>query len=140
MTVDLEPDIETNRSERRLVAHAAPDRIPQVAEIQVAHRPEHVPRVDESDRAEAAGDRRPQLGIEDDQAVAANRHAVLVERLAGNADAVESEAANRRIAAGKEALARRQLLVARESGRETEPRAAGKHQPAGAPDRAVDLR
>ena len=83
------------RPERRLVAHAAADRRPQFAEIDVRHAREHVAGVDEADHAEPAGDRHAQFGVEDDQAVAADRQQVLVERvgqlrrIVARADAVE---------------------------------------------------
>ena len=55
--------------------------------------------------------RHPQLGVEDHQRVAADRKPVLVDRL-GRPELVEREPADRRVAAGEEALARRQVLTA----------------------------
>ena len=63
-----------------------------------------------------ARDRRAELGVEDQEAVAADRQQVGVERIArlrghvSRADAVEGKAADRRVAPGIEALALRQVV------------------------------
>src|SRR5919106_6136309 len=108
--VHLESQVESNRSERRLVADAAADVAAQFAEIEIAGAREHVPLIDESDHAEAARHRRAELGVEDDESVAANRDAVIIERLLGNPYPIQRKAADRRVASREEPFARGKLF------------------------------
>ena len=70
---------------------------------------EHVAGVEEPHELQVLPVRRARLEIEDRHAVAALREALRIERLLG-AEAIEREAAHGGVAAGEEALARRQIL------------------------------
>ena len=127
----LKPRSNADRSERRLVAHAEADRAAQLAEIDVGRRARTRCRCRRTRRrCKPPRDRRAQLGVEDHQAVAADRKPVAVERVVGCGgtcrmpSAIEREAADRGVAAGEEALARRQVAgIASSSG----PVEAGRH-------------
>src|SRR5947208_903767 len=73
-------------------------------------------------------------------AVAANRHAVTVERLPRYPGPGECKPANGRVASGEEALAGRQLIIVGEPGREADARVAGEHNAIGPADGPEDLR
>src|SRR5437868_15549781 len=78
--IELVADVEAERADRRLVAEAGADRVPQVVELQApAVRPD-VARVEEEHGAEAAADARARFGAVLEHAVAANRQARIAER------------------------------------------------------------
>ena len=98
--------------DRRLPPRPETDRGSQLREIDVTHRREDVARVDEHDAAKRLPlpDRKAQFGVEDDQPVAAVRHAVLVQD-AGRAELVEREPPHGGVATGEEPLGGGNLLV-----------------------------
>ena len=78
-------------------------------QIQIADELEHVARIHEADDADIAPDRHAKLGVENHQRVAADGKAVLIEGLR-RAESIQGKAADRRIAAREEPLARRNVL------------------------------
>jgi len=81
----------------------------KLAQVQVCRLQKHVAGIDERHRAKATDERGSKLGVQDDEAVAAGREAGRADRRV-RAQPVEREAANRGVAAGKEALARGKVL------------------------------
>src|SRR5262245_20464431 len=63
-TIQLEPDIEPNRPESRLVPDPEADRSSQLAEIEIRHAFEHVAAIHEGHGAEIMPDVGPQLPVE----------------------------------------------------------------------------
>ena len=138
----LEAEIEAKWSERRLVADAESDRASQVGKIHLARPEKHVARVDEANDTElvreAAGQHRhPELAVEDDRRVAANREAFRVDRvdrrvvrLVADTERIEREPAVR-VAAGKKPLGLRNRLLRLELGCQADARVAREDQAAG---------
>src|SRR5262245_34278561 len=81
LTVDEQPRnrieliavVETERTDRRLVAKASANRIAEVAELEVEWVVPHVAAVEKDDDAEIPADCGPQLFVERQHAVAAHR-------------------------------------------------------------------
>ena len=107
--IQLEPEIDSDRADGRLVAQPEPVAAAQFSHVELVHPPEDVAAVEEDDAADILPDRKAQLAIEEHDGVTAGREAVGTDRVRG-ADAVEREAANRRVAAGEESLAGRQVI------------------------------
>src|SRR5438105_3893044 len=133
--IELETDIESDGTNRRLDAQAGAHAAAQLGEIDVTRAFEHVAAVDEDDAADRPHERRAKLRVQDDFAVAAPWKA-LGRDCRGNADRVEREAADRRVASGEEPLARGQVAnrdndgIALDVERGREPRkSAGEAQP-----------
>ena len=110
--VHFHSQIDANRSHRRAIANPKTIGTAQLAEIYVINMQEHVARIHEGDRAEAASNRYPQLGVEDHQRVAADREPVGIER----AHAIEGKSPDRRIATRIVAFASRQIVDDRGQG------------------------
>src|SRR5436190_8487445 len=128
LTIDLEPEIDANRANRRLEPQAESRCGAHPSEVDVRGLLEDVASVEEPDHADAAHQWHAQFGIQDDHPVAADRESVR-DHL-GCAERIEGKAADGRVAAGEETLARRQLdagLLSRECGGQTEARTAGEH-------------
>ena len=102
--IELETYIESDRTDRRLDAQARADAAAQLGEIDVSRAFEHVPAVDEDDAADRPRERCAKLRVQDDFAVAAPWKA-LGRDGRGDADRVEREASDRRIASREEPLA-----------------------------------
>src|SRR5688500_15239810 len=107
--IEVEAPVEAEGADAaERVAEADAHRRPQVSEIDVAGAAVDVPGIDEPDRLEA-DDVDPQLAVQDDEAVAADGKTGRADRLLVG-EAIEREAAHRAVAAGEEALARRQVV------------------------------
>ncbi len=91
LAAHLEAEIDSKRSDWRLVPDSKSHRTAKLAEIDFRSAREHVASIDKSDDAKITEDgnpqakiverRSPQLCIEDDDAAAADRKSVLVDRL-----------------------------------------------------------
>src|SRR5688572_29057576 len=79
LAIHLEPHVDSNRADWRSVAHAEADGAAQLAQIEVGRSPEDVAGIEEPDEPEAAEHRSPQLAVEDDYRVAADREAVAID-------------------------------------------------------------
>src|SRR5438067_9918503 len=111
LDVGLEPEVDSQRPERRLVAHAESDGTAKVGDIELPETLEHVSRVDEADDAQSAVHRHAKLAVEHDRRVPADRKSIVVNgvrlrvsRIVPDTKSIEREAADRRIAACEEAL------------------------------------
>src|SRR5688500_15153373 len=92
--IQLESDVQANRTHGRSISHAEPDGAAQIADDEILHAFEHVAAIDEYHRTDAVPRRKPELGVQDEDGIAASRKA-------GSADGrrrthrVERETANR---------------------------------------------
>src|SRR6185436_3552980 len=134
LPIHLETEVEANRADGRIPPHAAAGRTPELGEIDLRCACEHVARIEKPDCLAAFDDGGTELGVEDHQAVSADRKALAVqgidrlERHVPDAESVEREPPDRGIASGKETLARRQLPQRREAGRHAQTRVPGQDQ------------
>src|SRR6266550_7439989 len=101
---EIEPELETDGTDRRLVVQAEARRRPQIHEAQIARMRKDVAGVDERDAGESLERRHAQLRVQHDLPVAARRESRRADGGRG-AEAIEREASNRRVAAGEETLA-----------------------------------
>src|SRR5689334_7748999 len=102
--IELVPEIEADRPDRRLVAEPGPDGVPEIPEVDRPRISPDVARVEEQHAAKVAAQRRAQLLAPREHAVAAERQSVL-ER----ADLVAAPSANARRAAEEEAFRERNI-------------------------------
>src|SRR5437660_7597767 len=105
--IELPPEVETQRSDRRVVAQARADGIAQIAEPHTARLRPHVARVEEEDAAEVAAQRRADFLAQAEHAVAADRKA----RAAQRTHFVASPPADARRAAEKVLLRERHVRL-----------------------------
>src|SRR4051812_29726507 len=84
--IQLVPEVESNRSDWRLIAETGADGIPEVVQVDRPRRRPHVAGVENHDTADVAEQRRPQFG-------ACREHAVAAIRLAGRAERTDFIAA-----------------------------------------------
>src|SRR5262249_28571401 len=71
--IQLEPDVETHRSDRRVVAEAGPDVVLKVVEIEVPRVRPDVAAVEEDDARQVPPDRRTELGRKEQHRLPADR-------------------------------------------------------------------
>ena len=106
----LNAQVDANRTDRANDSAGRSRPTPRICEKSMSDTsPPDVAAIDERDRAEAAAKRNARLGVQHDQPVATRRKPVLVDRLR-RAEPIEREPAHGRVAAGKETLARRQVV------------------------------
>ena len=109
-TVHLEPDVDSDRSHRRTVPQTETNGASQIAEIEVGHPVEDVAAIRKESRSDFTPHRHAQLAVENQHGIPATREPTGADSRA-RADGVEREAADRRVASGEEALARREVVV-----------------------------
>src|SRR6185369_6394179 len=139
--IEFEADVEADRPDRRAVAGPETDAAAELREIEVRRPREHVAAVDEERGAEITQHRGAKLRVEDDFGIAAAGKPGRRNRCR-HADGIQSVAADGRVAADEESLARRQIAhgdglriavygrldQTHERPRQPEPRSAGKHE------------
>src|SRR5207302_3892363 len=81
LSMNLEAVIDPERSERRFPADAEAERPSQLGQVNRARTREDIAAVEEADSADAPSERLAQLRVQHDEAVAAERKPVLVERV-----------------------------------------------------------
>src|SRR5438094_3841918 len=102
--VQLEPEVDADRAERRLVPQAEPGAAAHVHEAEVGRVRVHVAAVHEHRRRQLAPDRHAEFRVHDDHCVAADGETVRADRVR-LADGILGVAADRRIAAREKPLA-----------------------------------
>ena len=107
--IHLETEVEPYRTDRRPIPQPEAHAAAQIAHVDVRDALEHIAAVHEDGAAKILPHRHPQLRVHDDDGIAALGESVCADRRR-HADGVEREAPNRRVAAGKKALAGRQIL------------------------------
>ena len=105
----LPAPVDAQRPDRRSIPEPDAARHAHLVEANVAGVLEDVAGIEEPHELQVLPVRRARFEIEDRHAVAALRESLRIERLVG-AEAIEREAAHGGVAAGEEALARRQIL------------------------------
>src|SRR4051794_32595288 len=104
LAIELEADVESNRTDGRTIAQAEPGGRPSLVELDLRHPVEDVAAVQEHGGAEIAPHRHSQLAVEQQQRIAAEREPGRADRIR-RARGIESKPANGRVAAGEESLA-----------------------------------
>src|SRR5688500_5967959 len=108
-TIQLESEVDANRTDWRTIAQAESYRTAHLREIHIFNVAPHVAAVDKGDHPDVAAKRNARLGVQHDQPVAAPRKVVLIDRLR-RTELIERETANGSIAAGEEPLAGREIV------------------------------
>src|SRR5262249_29407010 len=131
--VNQKADVEANRTDRRFDSQSKPERLAEVGRLQIAHADEDVAGVGENGSSEVAPDREPQLVVDHEHSVAAQRTQLQFRRAIGVKDDIaviialrdedlraslfEAETSKIAGAAGKEPFGNRQRELSAEWGR-----------------------